>query len=216
MRQKCCVHHNYIGTQIDRLPSCYPASGSHEAEVFLGGLPGVLVSFRYLARTGATPPSKGSAVPTCSRYRAIANFAPNTLRCALTSGPSARTWTTRYRRPEPGRRAQPNANLAGRLISSRTPGAYLSIAEMSLRISSACQLPLPWSGCMRAITAATARRPVYGREHAAARPDERERRAQARQAAEALFKPEPSAAFAQVAAIYGVDAGEIAKLFGKA
>jgi hypothetical protein len=60
------------------------------------------------------------------------------------------------------------------------------------------------------------RRPVYGREHAAARPDERERRAQVRQAAEALFKPEPSAAFAQVAAIYGVDVGEIAKLFGKA
>jgi len=36
------------------------------------------------------------------------------------------------------------------------------------------------------------RRRVYGREHAAARiPDDRERRAQARRAAEALFAPKP-------------------------
>ena len=37
------------------------------------------------------------------------------------------------------------------------------------------------------------RRPIYGRDHAAVRaPDERERRTQARQAAEALFAPTPS------------------------
>ncbi len=37
------------------------------------------------------------------------------------------------------------------------------------------------------------RRPVYGRYHAAARaPDDRERRAQARQAAEALFAQKPA------------------------
>jgi hypothetical protein len=35
------------------------------------------------------------------------------------------------------------------------------------------------------------RRHVYGREHAARIPDDRERRAQARRAAEALFAPEP-------------------------
>jgi len=36
------------------------------------------------------------------------------------------------------------------------------------------------------------RRRAYGREHAAARvPDDRERRAQARRAAEALFAPKP-------------------------
>jgi hypothetical protein len=108
------------------------------------------------------------------------------------------------------------------------------------------------------------RRPLYGRGHAAVRiPNESERRAQARQAAEALFAPKPPAAepavdppstpvppelvgaattreplpraviptahvarirtwvkygmtIAQVAAIYGVDAGEIARLVGKA
>jgi hypothetical protein len=107
------------------------------------------------------------------------------------------------------------------------------------------------------------RRPDYGRDHAPVRtPDDRERRAQARRAAEALFtpkppmtkkpaasvvpvqvrptpikaptQPEPSAkaisalhlprirtwlkygmTIGQVAAVYGVDAGEITKLLGK-
>jgi len=118
------------------------------------------------------------------------------------------------------------------------------------------------------------RRPIYGRDHASARtPDERERRAQARREAEALFGPKPAMidspvassaklarvlpaapapkqreaidapghpepvlaktipaadaarirtwmrygmTIAQVAAVYGVDASELARLLGNA